>query len=1373
MKLERSILVGLLTAGTLVMALPAKDEALLQRVLLTSVRPMAGQTVLVRGRKGAARIVAPETGVWPALAQRLQGEVRDATGVELSIVSAATIPDDLWQTGSLVVLGNLLESKPFARLYGNFFVCADAGYTGDEGYELRTVHEPFGPGCNVVVLGAQAVAGAEAGMNRLIEIVRENAQQGELSLPRLLELHLQRQGARESLRSPLTEAQIATGKAFHDRVYARVGTERSAAHRVVRDAMRYHRTGDEGYLSLFRYGMESHMRYFAENEYINGKGLGRYDRNFRDSWTWAFVVAWDLLEEHPSWTDDERLRITNHVLRCVLECNVYQHWMGKEKVEQWRTFDSITHNHHTWPGLANLFGGWYFKRHYAHPFADDWLTIAKGMFNGCKHSAKPWEDSAGYQWIPMGHILTYTYASGDSTYIDEGHAALTTKTALMCLDSLGHQPAFGDHTSFTGNSRLPTMLSALGYATRDGACRWALDWLDAKWGGELQEPFHTNVKPRRPDELTGVAVSYLPSPHYALNGKNSQYFPKANVSFEESFDKLTLRAGWERTDDYLLLDGYSGGSHGHQDCNAIIGYTAAGAHWLVDGEYIRQTPKYHNMVTVVRDGEAIRNPAMARLDDAAWFGDAAICRTTIPDYNGVRWTRNLFWRPNGFVVVLDELTALTAGDYSLRCCWRVYGNPTLAGNRLTVEQGDAHFELQNLSGDNLELTRVKRIGNYPVSQLYQRRSCHLEPGESVTFVNVFRGAPTASDRMDTALCGDKRAMVSLPGKPAAVMGVGDFDAAGMKVSCAAWMADASGVRAVAAQECSVAGKSLWRTDDPCPVRTSGTRIVTGQPETTPHEGQRAVMRIDRTPRAKPLDLHVLTTPVEPSPPSVSSALDGVRRFSPRWSFSAFPRTPVPLPVQSVQTTPDPKSRFRPKERLFDGHVSNSKGSCMFPAGKSVVIDLDLGEAKDVTEVRVRAWEMSEDWQTTNRKVFTSVDGATWKPAEGTLEIIGTQRWGGNVNTIYGQSIDRKVRLIRFTADPAAPDRSVYVAEIEIVGSEEGVLPELTALASARFGKGGRTATVVGTGAGNIVALDGDGKQLWRVDVGGRVTVLAAADLNGGGRDAILYGGDSDHLGVVDAGGNSLAKVRIPQYRGIPSVVRNITVADLDGDAVPSIVVGVKSWQYLAYSPTLELEWKHVIYAHSATVAEVADLDGDGKLETVGGNAYYRMNIINSDGTGRLQAGRFGPEQTAVTSCDLTGNGKREVVFGTDGGDVLAFGLTGALLWESNVGDRVTSMCPRVMDGVPVVVTASESGFVTALDPKGAARWRLSLGEPVRRMIPFEGGFVCAASGAGVVRISSRGRVLAVAPTPAPVVDVVKLEHGCAAILTDGSVCGVW
>ena len=85
------------------------------------------------------------------------------------------------------------------------------------------------------------------------------------------------------------------------------------------------------------------------------------------------------------------------------------------------------------------------------------------------------------------------------------------------------------------------------------------------------------------------------------------------------------------------------------------------------------------------------------------------------------------------------------------------------------------------------------------------------------------------------------------------------------------------------------------------------------------------------------------------------------------------------------------------------------------------------------------------------------------------------------------------------------------------------------------------------------------------------------------------------------------------------------------------------------------------------------------METVGGNAYFRMNIINSDGTRRISAGRFGPEQSAVTSADLDGNGIREVILGTDGGDVIAFNLAGKQLWIRNTGDRVTSLVPVTIE----------------------------------------------------------------------------------------------
>ena len=41
------------------------------------------------------------------------------------------------------------------------------------------------------------------------------------------------------------------------------------------------------------------------------------------------------------------------------------------------------------------------------------------------------------------------------------------------------------------------------------------------------------------------------------------------VPYEQTFDKVYFRSGWT-DDDYLLLDGISGGSHSYQDGNCIV-----------------------------------------------------------------------------------------------------------------------------------------------------------------------------------------------------------------------------------------------------------------------------------------------------------------------------------------------------------------------------------------------------------------------------------------------------------------------------------------------------------------------------------------------------------------------------------------------------------------------------------------------------------------------------------------------------------------------------------------------------------------------------------------------------------------------------------
>jgi len=1224
-----------LAAASAAFADRAADDAAWENLRIKQERPLLIETALIRNGAGAAAIVPAHGEPWTSAASKLQAAIAAKTGVTLPIVPPTKITDADWSHRHLIVIGNLLTNPIFARLYHNYFVCADAAYTGAGGYELRSVHDPWGAGHNVIALGAQDPSGLEAGVARLIALVNERGRRGELTLERLMELKFSEQGRRAPLEKKLTAGEIAKYKQSIADIYARPGTERSAAHQTIKFAMLYHRTGDPGWLELYRDAMRQHMHYYATNEYILEGGPRRYDRDFRDSWAYGMVIAWDLVEEVPGWTAEERLRFTNHVLRMVWESILYQHWDTPAAVERWRKFDSITHNHHTWPGLAALFGGWYFSRHYQLAAAKDWLDIAFGMFRSCSRSWKPWEDSAGYQWIPQRHVLTYALATGDRTFIEQGHAAKTGEALLQALDSLGHQPAWGDHGGFTSVSGMPELLCALEYATGDGRYRWAIEWLGVDARDEMEAPFWTNVAPKFPGDHIGVKITRLPKLHYDLFGRagSKDIWQKPNLPFAETFDKLTLRSGWGAEDDYLMLDGTSAGSHGHLDGNAIIAFTAAGAHWLVDAEYIRRIPKYHCAVTILRDGVSAIPPPSARINYAVWSNNVAHTRTTMPHYNGMSWSRTITFIPKKQVTVMDELTAEQPGNYSLRCCWRVAGEARLDGDTLYARQGEKGFALRNLSGHRQELVYIKDFAGLPIHQLYQRQSQSLRAGETVRFVNVFAASKNGLPKLDAA--------PTAPPKPA-----------------------------------------------------------------------------QRLTAATPLPI--------------------------RWRFSEFPTTPKPLKIVSIRSDPAPREPYSPLERLMDGKSNGSTTSCMFPAGKPVTITLDLGEPRLVRQVRVLAWEENERWKL--KRLAT-------EPGGDLLEI-GTQTRGSNVTTIRVVSLDQLTRHIRIIGEPATSKAVVYLAEIEVLGETPGERPKLTAIAAHG------TNAMVGTGAGDIVALTADGKKLWQANVGGAVTALAA------GKDFVVYGTDMATLGVLAADGRKVAEVKPPMYRGIPSRVRTISLADLDGDGTEEIVIGCDSWQYMAYTPALKLIWKTVYYAHGATVGHVADLDGDGAPEIIAGNAYYALQILNHRGKVIARYGSFGPEQTAVTSC------KGMAILGTDGGTVIAFDPKGKKLWETNVGDRVTTLRCDIIAGGTRIIAASESGYVWALDAKGNPVWKRDLGEPLKRLARIGDAYFAAASANGVVRLSLDGNIEAVATTPAPVTDLTVCGNRVMALLADGTAVGM-
>jgi len=154
---------------------------------ITQPKKLYPETTLVQAGEPKAIIVTPAGAGWAAVAQELAAAVKQATGADLPVRPAGEVTDEQLQAQSAVLLGSIANNRSLLHAYSHHLCFADGGYPGDGGYELRTVHDPWGNGSNLICLGASDADGAKAAL----EALKGHIAQGEtLVLPSLLEVKL-------------------------------------------------------------------------------------------------------------------------------------------------------------------------------------------------------------------------------------------------------------------------------------------------------------------------------------------------------------------------------------------------------------------------------------------------------------------------------------------------------------------------------------------------------------------------------------------------------------------------------------------------------------------------------------------------------------------------------------------------------------------------------------------------------------------------------------------------------------------------------------------------------------------------------------------------------------------------------------------------------------------------------------------------------------------------------------------------------------------------------------------------------------------------------------------------------------------------------
>ena len=751
------------------------------------------RTVLVRNGAPRSVIVIPEGEAWTALAERLQGALRQSTSAtaplrrDTDIVKDWRLRKDAFAHDTLVALGNVNNNALLAWLYGEGYAMADSLYPGPGGHVVRTVHDPFAKGVNVLVLAGSDAAGVKTAVDVfLAKYAKPKGRDLVLPAPIVVTriVFSSQPFHHDPSKSPLGSKRMPQYRtlAWFRKAWTKAGfmdeAGRVIAHkdpkltrtRLLTTLMQmgetWYRTGDPALPPLMKQLLDKNRRLLTNPDRVRGMS-GRT----------AFAVnGWDRIEELPVWTDGDRLDVTNALLADSRLGHERRRFHGLAAKGYRQCMEA---NHGTNAAIQDFAAWRYFEKYYDIPEGRPWLAAARACFEGQLSTFEIIEDSAGYLLANPRYAMEYALRSHDMRYFTRGLARHKARyIALACLNNVGLTSGFGD----SGSLLYPTLLTDLAlpaWFDKDPRLYWIIrNRLRPSYGLRIfQRPIAVDltVAPREPTEWTGLTrIPLYEMPIRCPNGlKKPVYAPKRDLG-PDRFNKLIFKENWDPDGQYLLLDGVSPPAptgpvgHAQEDVNTILNYCDKGRMWLIDHSYPVRTFHRHSGVMVLREGKLMTNGrGLATLRNLVETPRLGVTRTS----HGP-WTRAIVWRKGRWFAVLDRVHADRSGEYFARATFKAAGEAELRGPDLRLTQKGRFCDIRTDGASRVEVEsipfKIKKswLAFYPYAKpvahyFQQQKMRQLKEGQALGFINLLRAYASPKDAETVKLrpLGEQAALV--------------------------------------------------------------------------------------------------------------------------------------------------------------------------------------------------------------------------------------------------------------------------------------------------------------------------------------------------------------------------------------------------------------------------------------------------------------------------------------------------------------------------------------------------------------------------------------------------------------------------------------
>ncbi len=1237
---------------------------------------------------GKVTILHPATPAGEAAAKTV------AAALPHAAVRPGTAADRITGGGHYILLGHVFNNPAMLPLYARYQCPADESFPGKGNYFISNISEAYRTGQDVIAVGASDDQGLNIGAAELAKAIRDG-------------------------KNILDAAFFATNRAIPPLPANHIENGlKTAQHRLDNGT----HTSLGGHLSVIGQSYVQNHRAADAKLYVEVCRL--YDksavpdaRKFGGAWgfdsdfpSFQALNCWDIVEHDPSLTDEDRLAVTRCLARWLTEAIVYEATSGLYAT-------GSVHNHLTFCTQGTLAGALYFGKYFpelrepAH-----WMQIVRHNFARQSTSMKAIDDCNGYQWLVWEHLMNFSNAMPDDTFISSGTGTKVLRSMLLTMDNYGLQVPYGDTGSWKcWLSEIPVLQRYVA-AIDDPLAKYILARKRA-WGiRKAPNDYYCELPEQLPEPAGFFGVQKLelePKFYASMNEPNG-------LPLEKCFDKISFRDSFAPADLYLLIDGINNGNHRHADGNSVLRHTQYDRIWLADNDYFKSQQKFHNTLLITGNGAAgAMKPYIELLGygndkNTGWYAGRSA------DLAGTDWVRYIVWlKAEQAYAVLDVVRANEPLQLQLKQRWHSLGTVTPTADGAIFEQNGPAMRFQGFATNSYRLADDRELGTnwagYPhartvVRVLDQIDDLQIKQGDVARIGGVWHGAADgkiAPWRVEST----DQGMIIDTGKNCYTI-AGDTDG-NLKIATTA----SAGPVAE-----PVAGQTAKNTADGSPMEPLWTARQAGQSTTCWYTDPQYRKQF------KPV-----LTGTEPAGPNLL----------------------IPETVNKAAS-------------LLDGSWVTSDDSCMLGPDQIGDWTITFNQPLNLTCLQLLSWWAHTSTRQSQHLIQTItvyVDGK--KVAEKDLRreqlpnFVAPIAFRLDFPAVKGTAV-------RVVITPR-PGSRLYPSELRVGGIAPETLVPATLPCTAAADFAGDLLVAGGEGVDTVLSCySPDGKLRWQKQVpdNGTINDIATGDIDGDGKPEIALAGQGARLTVLNNDGTYRWHRQMEFYR-VPPLVTLTRIADINGDGKPEILAGCDNWRTYAFTADGKLLW-HYEVVHPTRALMPADINDDGKMEILCGTKYYSMSVLDHEGN-RLWYANFGPGCRGVDAIRHA-DGKKRVVATSDDGTIRFFTNTGKSIAVFNTGDEVRNLAVTPGKGVQTAWAGSFNGLVYHFDADGKLLQYRNAGSAVTALAALpDGGAVAGTVQGAVIRFAADGSILSRTQLNGQITEIVRTGDRFAAVSAKGDV----